>query len=361
MKRTNISAGQFFIAMFVSGSVVTLALNSRYTGGENLLESLVSCVAAMALGVLIALPIGLALGESGEGGVPELAMKRLGPVGWVVPLCYVGYFVLAGSSTLALFLIFLMDTVNPGFSAWLVGVALVGVALFGALRGLETVGRSATCVFAAVVLGCGLVFGLVAWRFDPENLEPLFYQGLGQTVHSVGLFLARASIFADMAVLLPQVRGKRARGFAGWMAGTVLFVGITILLTAGCLGRYAYTQNFPVYVLASLTQVRSLQRLDAVFTGVWMMGLVVKLAWDLYACRVCFWALWRGNKARSRWALWATAGAVLALAMLGAGLRPVQRVLMNTWLLALCTGAVGAVPPLLVWLAGCFQRKKGGG
>ena len=199
----------------------------------------------------------------------------------------------------------------------------------------------------------------LAWW--PGALTQRTWNPFSTTVHSVGLFLARASIFADMAVLLPQVRGKRARGFAGWMAGTVLFVGITILLTAGCLGRYAYTQNFPVYVLASLTQVRSLQRLDAVFTGVWMMGLVVKLAWDLYACRVCFWALWRGNKARSRWALWATAGAVLALAMLGAGLRPVQRVLMNTWLLALCTGAVGAVPPLLVWLAGCFQRKKGGG
>ena len=358
MVQTRISSAQFFVAMFVSHILVTIALNAQYTGGESILDNIISCLLAMALGALIALPVWLCMGRD---SVPELAVGSMGKLGYIVPIGYWLYFLLAGGSSLALFQIFLMDTVNPGFSAGLVTAAITGVALYGALRGIETVARCASCVLIVLLLGCGLVFGLVAWRFDPENLEPLFYQGLGQTVHSVGLFLARASIFADMAVLLPQVRGKRARGFAGWMAGTVLFVGITILLTAGCLGRYAYTQNFPVYVLASLTQVRSLQRLDAVFTGVWMMGLVVKLAWDLYACRVCFWALWRGNKARSRWALWATAGAVLALAMLGAGLRPVQRVLMNTWLLALCTGAVGAVPPLLVWLAGCFQRKKGGG
>ena len=38
MSHTKISSAQFFVAMFVSRVVVTIALNAHYTGGENLLD-----------------------------------------------------------------------------------------------------------------------------------------------------------------------------------------------------------------------------------------------------------------------------------------------------------------------------------
>lgn len=355
MVRTKISSAQFFVAMFVSHILVTIALNAQYTGGESILDNIVSYLIAMGVGVLIALPIWLC---QKRGSVPELAVKALGPVGGIVPAAYWLYFVVAGSSSLALFQIFLMDTVNPGFSASLVTAAIIGVALYGALRGIETVARCATCVFVVMLLGCGLVFGIVAVRFDAGNLEPLFQCGFSQTRQGVALFLSRTSIFADMAVLLPQVKGKKARGFAGWMAGTTAFVSLTILLIAGCLGRYAYTQNFPVYVLASLTEVRSLQRLDAVFTGVWMMGLVIKLAMDLYACRVCFFNLTGGRE--RKWPVWATALLLLALALLIVGNSALQRWLLDPWVLCWATVIGGAALPLIVWLA-AMARGKGVG
>lgn len=354
MERTNISASQFFIAMFVSRVVVTIALNAQYTGGENMLDNIFSYLLAMLLGLLIALPVWLAL-RRGGGSVPEQAVARMGPVGGVVPLAYGLYFVLAGGTSLALFQIFLMDTVNPGFSAGLVVAALVAVALYGAARGIETAARCAVCVFAVLVLGCGLVFCIVAGRFRTENLEPLFYNGLSQTGQGVLLFLARTSLFADMAVLLPQVKGRRKLGLVGWMLGTAAFITVMILLITGCLGRYAYTQNFPVYVLASLTEVRSLQRLDAVFTGVWMMGLIVKLSFDLYACRVCFFSM--AKKKEPKWALWLTALAVLALALCTARSARLRGLLLDTGFLFWCTVGTGAGLPLLVLLAG--KKEKG--
>ena len=359
MAHTKISSAQFFIAMFVSRVVVTIALNAHYTGGENLLDNIVSNLLAMILSLVIALPIRLALGREQQASVPELAMASMGRAGGLVPLCYGLYFVLAGGSSLGLFQIFLMDTVNPGFSAALVVTALVAVALYGAVKGLETVARCAVCVFAAMALGCGLVFAMASARFRWENLEPLFYNGPGQARQGVALFLARTSLFADMAVLLPQVQGRKKLGFAGWLLGTALFMGCLIFLLAGCLGRYAYTQNFPVYVLASLSEVRSLQRLDAVFTGIWMMGLVIKLAFDLYACRVCFTALTRRKEPRP--ALWVTALAILALALLTARSRTVQGLLLDTDFLFLCTILSGALVPLIVWMACCLRGRRGRG
>ena len=356
MAHTKISSAQFFLAMFVSRTVVTIALNAQYTGGESLLDSIFSYLLAMGAGVLISLPLWLAMGREQGQSVPRLAMDTLGRAGGLVPLGYALYFVLVGGTSLGMFQIFLMDTVNPGFSAGLVVAALGAVALYGALKGLETVARCATCVFAVLVLGCGLVFAMAAGRFDTENLEPLFYQGLGQTRQGVMLFLARTSVFADMAVLLPQVKGRKKLGFAGWMAGTTLFVGSVILLIAGCLGRYAYTQNFPVYVLASLSEIRSLQRLDAVFTGIWMMGLIIKLSCDLYACRVCFAAL-AGEK-EPKPALWAAAALTLLLAWATAGSRETQDLLLNTEFLFWCTVVSGAGLPLLVWLGRLLRGRR---
>lgn len=356
MSHTKISSAQFFVAMFVSRVVVTIALNAHYTGGENLLDNIISNLLAMALSLLIALPIWLALGREHSASVPELAMSSLGRAGGLIPLCYGLYFVLAGGTSLALFQIFLMDTVNPGFSAALVVTALLAVALYGAVRGLETVARCAVCVFAALLLGCGLVFAMVSARFQWGNLEPLFYNGFGQTRQGVTLFLARTSLFADMAVLLPQVKGRKKLGFVGWMLGTALFMGSLIFLLAGCLGRYAYTQNFPVYVLASLSEVRSLQRLDAVFTGIWMMGLITKLAFDLYACRVCFTALTQRKEPKP--ALWLTALAILLLALFTAQSRAMQDFLLDTDFLFLCTILSGALLPLIVWLACCLRGRR---
>lgn len=351
-----ISAAQFFITMFVSRAVITIALNAQYTGGENLLDNTVSYVLAMLLGFLIALPIWGLHKRYPDFSVNEVAKLDLGKAGRLVPLCYILYFILVNAASLALFEIFLLDTVNPDFSAAFVAAAVVGVALYGAFRGLETVSRCATCVFVALLAGCLLVFGIVAARFQADNLEPLFYNGWSQTAQGVALFIARTSIFADMAILLPQVKGRKKLGFACWSGGTALFVCTLILLLVGCLGRYAYTQNFPVYALASITEVRSMQRLDAVFIGVWMMGLIIKLACDIYACRVCFSSLTK--KRRPGITVPGTALVILALALWAAASMRVQHVLLDTRLLFLCTVFTGFLVPLLVLIGDSVKHRK---
>lgn len=360
-RKTNISSAQFFLMMFVSRAVVTIALNAQYLGGENMLDSIAAYLLSMVLGFLIALPIWMLNRKYPYLNVGDVAKLALGKVGKLVPVCYILYFVLTNGASLALFEIFLLDTVNPDFSSILVLLAIAGVALYGAFRGIETISRCATCVFALLLLGVALVFGIVLFRFRADNLEPLFTDGLQQTVRSVMLFLARTSVFADMAVLLPMVRGRKVLGFSLWSAGTAVFVSVLLLLLAGCLGRYAATQNFPVYVLASITEVRSLQRLDAVFIGVWMMGVITKLACDIYACRVCFSSLTR--KKEPRWAAFGAALLILVTALFAVRRFSVQEIALNTSVLFLATLFTGLILPALVLLADWLKtrRKEGKG
>ena len=356
MTERHISSPQFFITMFVSRVVVTIAINARFTGGESLLDNTVSAFLSMLAALVIALPLWALHARRPGWNTPRAAVEDMGLLGKLVPLLYYGYFVLVNGASLALFQLFLMDTVNPAFSATLVICALTAAALYGALRGIETIARCAACVFVFMLLGCGFVFGIVATRFSPENLEPLFYNGLSQTVTGTLLFIARTSIFADMALLLPMVKGKKGRGFVCWAGGTAVFIGLLVLLVSGCLGRYAYTQNFPVYALASITQVRSMQRLDAVFTGVWMMGLVIKLAVDFYCCRVCLSALQKHPNGMKGGA-WAAAVLTLALGLGGTLYAGLQSLLLDTWVLFICTLVTGFGLPLLVLVADLLHKR----
>lgn len=356
--RHKISSPQFFVMMFVSRVVVTIALNARFLGGETMLDSIVSYVLAMALGFLIALPVWLLQKRCPGKNVGEAAQSLWGRTGKLVPALYILYFILVNGASLGLFQIFLLDTVNPEFSSALTIAAILAVALYGAFRGIETVARCAACVFVILLAGVGLVFSIVAFRFDPENLEPLFVNGFSQTLQGVLLFTARTSIFADMAVLLPMVKGRKLRGFAWWAAGTAAFVSLLLLLLQGCLGRYAATQNFPVYTLSSITEVRSMQRLDAVFVGIWMTGLIIKLACDGYACRVCFSSISGKRQPGLSVVLWGLA--VLLLAFSTAGNQLVQGILLNTGLLFCCTIFTGFLLPLFVLAGDGLKHRKGG-
>ena len=99
-----------------------------------------------------------------------------------------------------------------------------------------------------------------------------------------------------------------------------------------------------------------MQRMDAVFVGVWMTGMIIKLACDLYACRVCFASL--AGKRRPKTALFLTGGAILALAVWASMSPAAQKVLLDTGLLFAATAVIGGVLPLILWMIG--RLRKGG-
>jgi spore germination protein KB len=351
-----ISAAQFFGMMFVSRITITIALNAQYAAGESLLDGILSYLLAMAAGFLIALPVWTLQRQDPSLPIGAKSVRVFGQIGKLLPLCYILYFLVMNGVSLALFQLFLLDNVNPDFPAFLILAVLVGVAAYGAWRGLEAIARTSACVLVLLLLGTVLVFALVSRRFDWENLEPLMAGGTSQLLQGAALFLSRTSLFAEMAVLLPFVRGRKLLGFTLWAGGTSLFVGVLIFLIAGCLGQYAYTQNFPVYALTSISEIASMQRLDAVFTGVWMMGLIVQTACGLYACRVC-----ASSLVKSDCPPWVVIPGGVVMVALGVGIASsylMQTVFMDTRLWLILTGAVSLLLPLIL-LAGESLRRKG--
>ena len=126
------------------------------------------------------------------------------------------------------------------------------------------------------------------------------------------------------------------------------------LLLAGCLGPYAATQDFPVYTLASLSEVASLQRLEPVFAVLWMAGLLPQVAMGLYACRVCAASL-GGNRPP-----WVIVPAAIGMAVLGlwdVSSKGVQSAFQDSSLWLTLTLLTGGGVPLVLWLLNKLRRK----
>ena len=97
-----------------------------------MLDGILSYLLAMAVGVLLALPVWVLHRQEPRLSIGEAAVRFWGPLGKLVPLGYILYFLVMNGVSLALFQLFLLDNVNPDFPAVLILLVLVAVAVYGA-------------------------------------------------------------------------------------------------------------------------------------------------------------------------------------------------------------------------------------
>lgn len=357
MKKTSkISSMQFFLMLFLSRAVISLTINSQTVGEANFLDNILSSLILFAALFLFVWPL-FSLNKSYENqSLPAIAEKQYGGIGYGVSIIYSLYFLVMNTFSLALFLTLLSNTMNPAASRWSIVVILTGIALYGAVKGIETISRASICIFVLFLLGFGVIFTALIARMETGYLEPVLSEGTQQMQQGALVFASRCTSLAEVAVLMPFVRGKKKLGFALWNGGVTAFVSVLLFFLVTCLGEYAYRQIFPVYTLATMAEIAGIQRLDALLAGLSMMALVIRLSCGLFAVSEC-WA--RTVKPRPRvWLL-----SVIAVISVGAALWITENaertglIFRTGWLLPM-TALTGIVLPVVIWAADRIKNRR---
>lgn len=276
---------------------------------------------------------------------------------------YALYFIVMNIFNLSLFLTLLVNTTDPVASRFSIVLVVLGIALYGAIRGIETISRASVCIFTLFMLGMGMIFLAVSPNVTPHYLMPLFYDGIDQTVQGFLVFTARCSSLAEFAVLMPFLtntdtkngKSHRVLGFVVWNGGITVFLGVLLFFIVSCLGEYAALQVFPAYTLASIAEIAGIQRLDALFIGISMMALIVRIACGLFCIAVCMTPIPTRPRA---WltALIAALTAVLSLWLTDSAAR-VGAVFRTAYLLPFSV-LTGAMLPSLLWFFDCIKKKR---
>ena len=151
-------------------------------------------------------------------------------------------------------------------------------------------------------------------------------------------------------------KSHRVLGFVVWNGGITVFLGVFLFFIVSCLGEYAALQVFPAYTLASIAEIAGIQRLDALFIGISMMALIVRIACGLFCIAVCMTPIPTRPRA---WltALIAALTAVLSLWLTDSAAR-VGAVFRTAYLLPFSV-LTGAMLPSLLWFFDCIKKKRG--
>lgn len=274
--KRKISVLQLYGILYVSRILITLtfmpSLNNESVGTDLLLQVLLFSFILP----LCVLPFYFLYRSKPEWNILDHAFSISPVIERILAVGYAGYFLYGTVIAVSRFDLFATSRLFPDSDFTIFLLLIIFVCCIAAAYGLEALGRATVVGLFAVISVFLFVTGTVVSKFDFLNFTPPLYNGIRPVVRGTLASVSQTIELAVLAVLAPRVTGNLKTGFFKWLA--VLTVTLLVLLGASVavLGYYADSQLFPIHALSVLSQFSVLQRMDSLFTGVWMLCLFIK-------------------------------------------------------------------------------------
>lgn len=280
MINNRITGTQLSIIVFMT----SLSFLSSFTvslAGGNLFDSVAAVFISWITGGLLALPIFIL---KDKGVLERDKIKTQTSALWVV---YILFFIYSLSWDVSALINMLGNTIFPEMPAWVIIIVLISLCIYGAKNGVEVLGRTSGVVFVLFLIGLLVLIFSAMPKFNTQNSKVLFYDGpKASLTGAMGIFV-RSTVVPQIFFLVGFVKGTVKVKYYVWSFCAALSCGIMLFLCAMCLGGYADTQQFPVYTLAAVSELVPLQRLDVVFSVVWLLSMSVRLMLGLLCIKEC--------------------------------------------------------------------------
>ena len=277
-----ISAFQFFVMLFLSRILTTVTYISSYTKDIRLGDMLVQPIFRITMGILIMLPFYFIYKKHSDKNVLDLVRERNTKLSKAVSIIYVITFFYFTVTTIARLDLFAGTVVFPETDVDYMLIFVIIFCCYGAFLGFEALGRTSVLTATLVIPAIVFIFVALADKVDFLNFTPVFYNGVMPVVKTAVNSVGQTVEYAIIAVALPRVNGKVKNGFFIWLIAQTLIMAVMFLFAMTVMGNYAGTQLFPFHTLASLAEFAMFDRLDAIFTGVWIMCAFIKASLLIY-------------------------------------------------------------------------------
>ncbi len=279
MKQEAISGAQLFAVLFVSRIIglftFTVPQETGFSAGDRVLFTLPFFLFCLLCAVPVFLtakhPAGI-VGLAGEVS-PALA-KTAGTV-----LC--GAFLCAAALGVLRFELFVSTVMFPEGDTLLLTALLLAAASAAAVHGMQSLGRTASVLLA--LLAASMVFILLATadRFDPLNLTPPLESGVTPVLKNGFRSACRTMELTALSIAPTFTKGNLRKTGVGWLAVFTLTAAAVFFVIGGVTGRYGEQQMFQLYTVTAIARFGVFERLDAILTGLWILGAFLQAAFFL--------------------------------------------------------------------------------
>lgn len=282
VSKGKISTTQFFVMLFLSRTLTTVTYLSSYTENVRLSDMLIQPLFRIVIGAAIMIPIYLLYKKHSDKNLLEIINGKSKLLARCVCVLFVLYFFYFTVVTIARLDLFAGTIVFPETDVGYMLVFAVILCCYGAYLGFEALGRSS--VLSAIFVIPALIFIMLTLvkKVDLLNLTPIFYNGVMPVVKVAVDSVGQTVEYGIIALALPRVTGNIKKGFFVWLISQTLLMAVLFFFAGTVMGNFATTQLFPFHTLASLAEFAMFSRLDAIFTGVWIMCAFIKAGLLLY-------------------------------------------------------------------------------
>lgn len=356
--RAILRSRQMYMAMFVSQLLILMTLNTVMSGNSRMQDYIVAAVLACVANFLVILPLAFLLRRFPGKNILEIAHLLLGKGARLIDAAYILYFIIMASYYLSLFELFLANVMDPNQSLWVVSAAVMMVAAYSALRGIEGIVRAAEIIGVVMVIGYMILLFVLYPKFQTIEFLPFFENGWLPPVTGMLLILARTGSFALWGFFSPYTKGKKGKGYVFWNLSISLLTILILTAVVGALGANLDSWLFPIYSASAFAQTGLLQSMDALFIAMWICSLLAKLSMDLFSVKMgmdCMGHFFQGR----RWPVWVLAAAIGGISLFICRYVELQKIFFGLELLLPATAVATIGIPLVLQIVACIRKKRG--
>ncbi|MFI3207381.1 MAG: GerAB/ArcD/ProY family transporter [Clostridia bacterium] len=282
--KEKIISKQLFVLMFLSAFSFVSTLSSDALG-DNIWDSILSVFIAFGLNIALSIPIFLLFKK--ENTVPEKIAESI----YFKPLAlfYLLFFVLSNSIEITQLENLFINTIFPDAPPIILASLLLLASVYGAIKGVEAVARASYFVFVFALIGLVLIVLGSFYLIDIDKREVFFYNGTDDMLWNTVVIFSRISTLPQLAILIFCVKDKaKITGFFTSQICVATACALIFVILVLCMGRFASTQIYPIYTLFTVAKLKPLERLDSIFSFVWLMIFTLKLSVSFVAIKIFF-------------------------------------------------------------------------
>ncbi|MGL4338356.1 MAG: GerAB/ArcD/ProY family transporter [Turicibacter sp.] len=186
--------------------------------------------------------------------------------------------------TLSGFEMFMTNTVFPYANQYVIIIPLVIVAIYGVLNGLNPLLRTATLIFPFTILVLIIITGFSLKNTNFYLLKPILENPCLEIMKSSFLLTLRNFELIPLIYLLDRIPQGKRKAIFGFLIPTTLIHAVRVLSITLVLGNYANIQLYASYALASLVEASIFQRLDSIYTIIWVFMAFIRFTFYFWIC-----------------------------------------------------------------------------
>ena len=188
------------------------------------------------------------------------------------------YLIMGSVSTITRLQFYASSTIFDAAPPWLLIIFVSLVCLYGLFKGLPAVARAGVLVSAFFLLLLAAVIVGVSGHIQLRYLYPAVSDRPSELLNDVIVEFSKNGELVIFAALCGDVKRD---AFKSLYVCLPLSLGAQLLMTFlynTVLGEYLDVTSFPFYMLAAVSDLVLLQRLDGIDVVIWVMSAVIKIS-----------------------------------------------------------------------------------